>query len=83
MLSTHTALFRSDSPIIKDFTDPKNHEFLGGHKDLIREAMKLREIIMDFQMNSLSRAFRSSNWYKDRMYLKFRKVLYGKGVVES
>jgi hypothetical protein len=79
LLSTHTALFRSHSPIIMDFTDPANQDVLGADQEMMDEAMKLRKIILDFREHSLSRPFKSSNWYKDTTYGRFRKVLNGRG----
>lgn len=79
LLATHTALFRSNSPILLDFTQSNNQALLGGDQQLIQEAMKLRNIILNFQEYSLSRPFRSSNWYRDNMYRRFRSILHGKG----
>lgn len=79
LLATHTALFRSNSPILLDFTQANNQALLGGDQDLIKEAMKVRTVILNFQEYSLSRPFRSSNWYRENMYRRFRSILHGKG----
>jgi len=63
-----------------DFTAPSNQDLLGGDEELIEEAMKLRKIILDFQQHSLSRPFRTSNWYRDNMYSRFRRILNGRGI---
>jgi hypothetical protein len=64
-----------------DFTDPANQDILGGDQEMINEAMKLRNIILNFREHSLSRPFKSSNGYKDSTYGRFRKVLNGRGEV--
>jgi hypothetical protein len=79
LLATHTALFRSNSPILLDFTLANNQALLGNDEELIKEAMNLRKVILNFQEYSLSRPFRSSNWYRDNMYRRFRSILHGKG----
>jgi hypothetical protein len=81
LLSTHTALFRQNSPMIFDYTDPANADLLAGDEELIKEAMNLRRILLGFQQNNLVRLFRSTNWYQESTYGRLRRVLYGKGNV--
>jgi hypothetical protein len=46
LMSTHTALFRSQSPLLLDFDQPQNAALFGGNIELIKEAKRLRTLIL-------------------------------------
>ena len=79
-LSANTALFRSDCPLLLDFSKPWNQDLLGGDADLIDQAMHLRALIMKFRQFSPAKVMRSTFWYQADMHNRLREVLDGRGL---
>ena len=81
LLSTHTALYRSQSPLLLDFEDSINGKnFLNGDKEVIDEAMGLRDSINQFRQFSCVKRFRKSFAYRKEPVDKIRTVFDGEGL---
>ncbi|RDW70956.1 hypothetical protein BP6252_07519 [Coleophoma cylindrospora] len=80
LLSIHTALFRSSSPLLMDFSDMSKHDILAGDPELIDEAIYMRTINNRFRNVSYGRHFRSARAFEQQTVDKLRKVLDGEGL---
>ncbi|RDW83523.1 hypothetical protein BP5796_05014 [Coleophoma crateriformis] len=80
LLSIHTALFRSSSPLLMDFSDVSEQDVLAGNLELIEEAAYMRTINDRFRNVSYGRHFRSARAFEQQTVDKLRKVLDGEGL---
>jgi len=83
LLSTHTALFRSNSPILLDFTSRFHADLLGGDEELISHAIRLREIVKRFREVSYARKFRACLAFRKPLVDSLRGVFSGAGLTSA
>lgn len=64
VMSTHTALFRTGSPLLLDFEDPFNRDLLAGDNEIIGMAMVLRKVVLRFRKKGFPDLKGSVVWRK-------------------
>ncbi|KAL3419924.1 hypothetical protein PVAG01_08423 [Phlyctema vagabunda] len=77
VISTHLALFRSSNPLLLDMTDPFHQDLLQKDPELIKLAVKMRKVVMNFRDKGFPE-LKGSIAYRKEMFDYFRKVYGGK-----
>lgn len=80
LLSVHTALFRSSTPLLLDFSSPFQQDLLGGDAELIAEVPELQTINDRIRFASYRKPFRSSRAFEEKTTHKLRKLFDGEGL---
>jgi hypothetical protein len=70
------ALFRSSNPLLLDFRDKFNQDLLGGDKGLIKLAMLMRKVVLNFRQKGFPDLKGSIVWRKEYFEM-FRRVYDG------
>lgn len=76
LVSTHLALFRSSSPLLLDFREKFNKQMLGEDEELVKLAMRMRKVVLDFRSKGFPDLKGSIVWNKEYFEM-FRRVFDG------
>jgi hypothetical protein len=76
VLSTHLALFRSSNPLLLNFNDKLHQDLLGGHRELIKLAIKMRKVVVSFRERGFT-DMKGSIAYRKEYFDLFRRVYDG------